>query len=848
MPILEQPETRERACIIAAQTVLKPLLERGIRPHFVTALDYHDISSRFYEGLTAEMVEGVTLVAEPKANPAILRAWPGRLRLVADPLVDQLLGSSSHASIRGGTTVAHLSYYLARYLGCDPVVLVGQDLAYTDGLYYGAGAAIHNVWAAELGEFRTLEMMELERIGRAKRMLRTTEDAQGRAVFTDEQLHTYRLQFERDFAEDEHRGLSTLDAGRGAMKAHTTPISLASALELHGRTFDVPAIPAAAADDRKATDAVSDACIQARELAVLTRDTERLVRDLDAFGNTSELNDQVRAIHKLRDQAEALQPAYFLTHQLNQTGSLRRAKRDRAIAIASEEATEREIQAQRIERDADNLAWLGEAADRLAELLERSNQKQTGASQDSRHEPTVTVGSGQQLPALVWFDPETGGLNQQRDVMTPAVDGMSLAEITLRRLTHCARVSDIVLVCTNMDAGKAVVERLSGETQVRLHQASDGLESRRKAVGAARSLTPASFRGGLASLTAFDEVFDPLASLAIVDDLAAPGVLVLGIDWCLLDPGLTDRVAERLLVDAEARHIAFAQAPAGLAACVLARPAIAEVANNLESGPLASIGGLLAYAPHVPRPDPIAREICVTVDPELRELGRRLVIDSDDRRYAFHSALSEATNGKNTTALLKSLAEQSPQRPTHLRAILSEFPDEDLRARVLAFARGAGDAAITLDCEACGYTEFAASLAGEIRSASTACVHVRTPLAWGEEEVARLQQNEPDIISIDVTDPNFPPPIDAFPEAIGRGLRGPWIVPRLCRNDAMLPTLLEQYDAAIVSYGCAVIEADRQDRASRLAALPLPERARFRLDREDRQTEASGVEQPASPA
>ena len=39
---------------------LKPLLERGIRPHFVTALDYHEISERFYEGLTPEDVAGVT--------------------------------------------------------------------------------------------------------------------------------------------------------------------------------------------------------------------------------------------------------------------------------------------------------------------------------------------------------------------------------------------------------------------------------------------------------------------------------------------------------------------------------------------------------------------------------------------------------------------------------------------------------------------------------------------------------------------------------------------------------------------------------------------------------------------
>ena len=68
--LLGAPGVRDRVVIIAVQTVLKQVLEAGIRPHFVTALDYHEISRRFYEGLTEADVAGVTLVVEPKANPA----------------------------------------------------------------------------------------------------------------------------------------------------------------------------------------------------------------------------------------------------------------------------------------------------------------------------------------------------------------------------------------------------------------------------------------------------------------------------------------------------------------------------------------------------------------------------------------------------------------------------------------------------------------------------------------------------------------------------------------------------------------------------------------------------------
>jgi len=38
-------------------------------------------------------------------------------------------------SLRAGSTVAHLSFYLAEYLGCDPIILIGQDLSFSDGLY-----------------------------------------------------------------------------------------------------------------------------------------------------------------------------------------------------------------------------------------------------------------------------------------------------------------------------------------------------------------------------------------------------------------------------------------------------------------------------------------------------------------------------------------------------------------------------------------------------------------------------------------------------------------------------------------------------------------------------------------
>lgn len=838
--VLSEPGLRDRVCIIAAQTVLKPLLERGIKPHFVTALDHHDISRRFYEGLTIEDVEGVTLVAEPKANPAILRAWPGAVRMPADPVLDRLLGDNSHARLDGGATVAHLSYYLARYLGCDPVILVGQDLAYTDGLYYGAGAAIHGVWAGELGEFRTLEMMEAERLGRARRMLRQTIDHDGQPLVTDEQLHTYLMQFERAFAEDEAKGRTVIDAGRGAAKAHTTPMLLEDAIARFGTEVALPQHPPVENSGTSVEHAFEAAASQCDDLAGLSRRAEEMVRSLDAFGDVQDMNAKVRDIHAVRDEAQGLQPAFWLTHLLNQTGGLRRAKRDRTIAIQYGDASERDVQAQRIERDAENLSWLADSAERMASLL-RSTDDSHGRP-ESIAAPRDVDG---RLPALVWFDPETGGLNQSRsrglELLADLAGGRSVVDATLSTLGRCERVSEVVLVATDVEAAKRVAAGAPEGLRVRVHAASEDFEQRRRAIGAARAFCGSSFRGGVASLTPHDETFDPASSLAIVDELSAPGALVVGADWALLDAALTDRVAERLLVDPQARHVAFVQAPSGLAACALARPAIAEIAENPLAGPVATIGGLLSYMPHAPRPDPIAGDICVAVDPKLRDLGRRLIPDSHDRLAAFMPAIEHAVKGQSSIEALSELSASAPQRPTHLRVVLGEEADEDLRQRVLAFARGAADAAVTLDCERCGFSAFAASLADELLDSGASSVHVRTLLAWGEAELDRLRASRVDIISVDIADPHFPPPVeDLLPEG-HRGLVTPWIVPRLVRNESMLPSLLEQYDEMILRFGSAMIVPDRSAASVRFAGLPLPEAARRRLDREDRQTEAASI-------
>ena len=102
---------------------------------------------------------------------------PGPIRVAQSKYLDKALASLAKpiVPIAAGATVAHLSFYLAQHLGCDPIILIGQDLAFSDGLYYCPGTAIHDVWATELGQFNTLEMMEWQRIVRHRGALERIE-------------------------------------------------------------------------------------------------------------------------------------------------------------------------------------------------------------------------------------------------------------------------------------------------------------------------------------------------------------------------------------------------------------------------------------------------------------------------------------------------------------------------------------------------------------------------------------------------------------------------------------------------------------------------------------------------
>ncbi|MCC6427395.1 MAG: DUF115 domain-containing protein [Phycisphaerales bacterium] len=868
--LLARPGVRDCVVIIAAQTVLKKLLARGIKPHFVTALDHHEISRRFYEGLTAADVEGITLIVEPKANPAIMSAYPGMVRCPGEKILDDVLGPElgrPMGAITPGATVAHLAYYLGRHLGCDPVILIGQDLGFTDGQYYHAGAAIHQVWAGELNEFNTLEMLEWQRIVRSRHILHRASDHLGRPIYTDEQMATYLVQFERDFAADEARGLTTIDATEGGVaKRHTAVLPLREALERFGRggQLRLPATPAPI-DTRQRREQLrarlADIRRDAWKISQLSRRTaDRLADMLKDHADQRRVGALIEQAHGMRDEVVGLQPAYGLVSFLNQTGGFKRFQADRAIELdQSLSAIDR--QRRQIERDITNVVWIADAADQLGRMLDDTLRMVDGA-------PRITRDAASEAPAAV-DAAGAGGLRSRLRCIAvipcfacppglmeaPVKDGASGLELTLTRLAHCRELDGVLLVRDTAGIAERIVGNLPREMRDRLgivwaDADPAGIEWWRTAYQV-RRWSEHCWRGGPGNLTIWDELWRPASLARLMEARRIDAAVLLGPQWCCIDPGITDAIILRHRENPEQHPLTFSPTAPGFAPCVIGRELAAQLGEREATARMfATIGGVLGYVPALPRHDPIAKPPCIDAPIELRDAGRRAIADTAAGLAAARAALAGvvASSAQATASVIAGRFAQCPRTIRRIIWDLDAAPNPAGIAR--CFKDGAGLDGPGLTMIASDDAIRDGRLAGARQAAGDAGLllhHVRVRLASTSADLARLQlpatSGEVILISIDL--------LAAHPEtyhaltgidglgdaehntrlllrhsravAACPGMPNLWIIPRITRRDEVYEELEGFYDRWLMEAGACVIDPlPGVVPGARIAPLPRP--------------------------
>ena len=131
---------KENVLIIAVSQAVRTLYKNGITPDFVVCVDQFDSTAQLID----VDISNSYLILEPFTNPSMHKmkfkrkiSYPS-CTSIANLVWTNFAKIDATPYVSSGT-VSYTALYSAMYLGCNAIILIGQDLAYCDGKCYSNG-------------------------------------------------------------------------------------------------------------------------------------------------------------------------------------------------------------------------------------------------------------------------------------------------------------------------------------------------------------------------------------------------------------------------------------------------------------------------------------------------------------------------------------------------------------------------------------------------------------------------------------------------------------------------------------------------------------------------------------
>jgi hypothetical protein len=173
---------KDRALIVAVDTAAPVLRKKNIVPHIIMTIDAQKYSIKHFLG---QREGGPALLADVVACPPVVRSYrgprimsttskyytsaDGEMKRESSPLmgwIEQYAGPVG--DIQSGGSVATSAFDLLLNLGCSPIILVGQDLAYTGREIHCSGTHHNDDWQTQITRLQNYEMINQNVIRRRK--------------------------------------------------------------------------------------------------------------------------------------------------------------------------------------------------------------------------------------------------------------------------------------------------------------------------------------------------------------------------------------------------------------------------------------------------------------------------------------------------------------------------------------------------------------------------------------------------------------------------------------------------------------------------------------------------------
>ncbi|MGL4393872.1 MAG: motility associated factor glycosyltransferase family protein [Brevinema sp.] len=221
--------------IIAVDTALKSLLEAGIVPDYVFSVDakIHNISD--FCGISNENYSKMILLADITLNPQIASLpWKkvfftttvqpitskDGTRMHHNKLLNFFTSKGFHfPELQTGGSVANTAFHAALFYQAKKVLLVGQDLAYTDNRGHAIGSPYDQEYRLKTNRLNTIETIQIKKVpfqNEVKAILNGI-------TYSDELLMQFRSWFETSLANNKDLAHKTINASEnGAYFEHWT--------------------------------------------------------------------------------------------------------------------------------------------------------------------------------------------------------------------------------------------------------------------------------------------------------------------------------------------------------------------------------------------------------------------------------------------------------------------------------------------------------------------------------------------------------------------------------------------------------------------------------------------------
>jgi len=200
MHLLE--EAKKKCFVVAVGSAVKILHSNGILPHVRAAFSPYPDENVVFDGI--DDFQGVPLVFSNTLDFMVVKKYDApkfRMVMAGDPISRFVYTRSGvkHALVGGGGTIANVTFDLLCRAGCSKVILMGQDLCYTDNNLYAKGS-----WSNPV-------------VSQGAAGLLPEKDIFGNRVFTSKAFLGLRHDFEQAMKAYAKQGTQFLNATEGGL-------------------------------------------------------------------------------------------------------------------------------------------------------------------------------------------------------------------------------------------------------------------------------------------------------------------------------------------------------------------------------------------------------------------------------------------------------------------------------------------------------------------------------------------------------------------------------------------------------------------------------------------------------